>query len=117
MRRVAALAVVLAFAAAGCGHGNVRHDTVAQYIASVNKIEVKLATPLLAISKANRDFARHKGKPATIAERLRTQADRVDALGRKLAALPAPPDAKKLKPMLLELTHAESALAREVASL
>ncbi len=118
----AAFALVAAFgllAVTGCGNGATkkRHDAVTQYILSVDKIQAKLAAPLLAISKANRDFAQNKSDPATIARKLHVAAAKVDALRLRLAAIDPPPDAAKLQPLLVELAQREVSLAREAAAL
>ena len=114
------LVVALALGASACG-GNAaakkRHDAVTKYIISVDRIEAKLARPLVAISKANRDFAQSKSNPATISRKLQLAADKVDALRRRLAAIDPPPDAAKLQPLLVELAQREVSLARETAAL
>jgi hypothetical protein len=116
MRRIA-VAVALAVLAAGCGSHNTTRQDVSQYILSVNKIEVKLSRPLVAISKANRDFAQRKSKPAAIAGRLDQAALKVDRLTLQLAKLDPPPEAARLQPLLVELGRHEAALAREVAGM
>jgi hypothetical protein len=113
----AALAVLVAFLAAGCGHGSGQREAVAVYIARVNSVEVALTSPLQAITTANRDFARHQGAPAAISRDLRQAAMEVDALARRLAALNPPSDAVHLQPLLVEFARGEAALGREVASL
>ena len=116
MRRIA-VAVALAVLAAGCGsHSTTRRD-VSQYIQSVNNIEVKLSRPLVAISKANRDFAQRKSNLSAIADRLHHAALNVDRLTLQLAKLDPPPEAARLQPLLVELGRREAALAREVAGM
>jgi hypothetical protein len=113
--RLVAVAALVALAAAGCG-GNARRDAVSTYLDEVNVIQTKFAAPLLIVSRANRDFATHANS-ATVSPRLLGAANRIDALRRQLAALDAPPEAARLKSMLVELAVREAALAREVARL
>jgi len=115
-----ALAAVIALTATACGGKSAatkRHDAVTKYIESVNEIQVRLSRPLVAITKANRDFARHKSDPATIARRLREAAAKIDSLRLRIAAIDSPPDTARLKSLLVELARHEASLARELAAL
>ena len=112
--RLAAAAVALALVATGCG-GSSRRHAVAQYVDSVNVIQGELAAPLLEVSKANRDFAKPHSNPAAIERRLRKSATAIDRDARRLAALEAPVEARRLRSLLLQLAQREAALAREVA--
>jgi hypothetical protein len=114
--RLTAVALVLSFLAAGCG-GPSRRTVVAQYIDSVNAVEAKLAVPLLTVSRANRDFARGKATTASVVAKLDGSERTIHALARRLAALETPPEAKRLRAMLLGLVAHEVALIREVKEL
>ncbi len=115
--RLSALAVVLCVLATGCGDGSKRRDAVSDYITQVNVIEAQLSPPLRAITKANRDFARQRGDEADVLTRLRRADRSVRALHRRLVALPAPREARRLRGLLLELGTREQSLVREVEML
>lgn len=115
-RAAVALPILLALLATGCG-GQSRRHVVSQYIKRVNVIEVKLAQPLLEISRANRDFTKQHTPSADVAKRLRRSAVRVDALRAELVAISPPPEAKRMHAVLLEVAAGDASLAREVASL
>jgi hypothetical protein len=116
--RFTATAVALALLAAGCGGGGPsRRDVVSEYITKVNQIEVSLGAPSRAIATASRQLVR-KGASHTAAEaRLRGAARQIDGLRRRLAAVAAPPEARRLRSLLLDLSSREASVARELAAL
>lgn len=99
---------------AGCGGGSGERKAVARYIDSVNAIQTKLRKPLLAISKADRDFATGHAKPADVRRRLSVSTARVRRLRKQLAALTPPPPARRLQSLLVRLVDRQVALAGEV---
>jgi hypothetical protein len=98
---------------AGCG-GTSRRTVVGRYIQSVNAIEAKLAGPLLAVSKADRDFTHRHPNVASVLTRLRRGRADLHRLAGRLAALPAPPEALKLQSLLDQLLGREQELIGEV---
>ena len=110
----AAAVVAIAFLVAGCG-GSQRKD-VASYIISVNAIEARLTAPLSVIATAGRSLgAQHLPRPAV--RRLARYEREISVVKRDLAAVDAPPDARRLRALLLELVAKEAALAHEVVQL
>jgi hypothetical protein len=100
--------------AAGCGGGNhATRDAIAAYVTKINAVEVQLARPLVDVSKANRDFARGKGNPAKIQARLARSEQIFARLRRRIAAVTPPPEAKRMRLLLLELVDRQADLAHE----
>src|SRR5262249_40371540 len=114
--RLTSAALALSLLAAACGGSN-RREALNRYITEVNRIEDKLARPLLEVSKANRDFARRHGSVASVLARLRRSDRTIRRLDRRLAAIPAPREARHLRALLLELDARERGLVREVEQL
>jgi hypothetical protein len=116
--RVFLIAVALATSilATGCG-GSGRGNDLSRYITQVNVIEQSLARPLLAISKANRDFARGREGKTSVVTRLRRSERTLHKLDLRLASVPAPPEARHLRALLVELGMREESLAGEVVAL
>jgi hypothetical protein len=111
----AAAVVAIAFLAAGCGGGSQRKD-VARYITSVNAIEARLTAPLSVIATAGRSLgAQHLPRPAV--RRLARYEREISVVKRDLEGVDAPPDARRLRALLLELVAKEAALAHEVVQL
>jgi hypothetical protein len=98
--------------AAGCG-SHARRNAISAYITKINAVEVQLARPLVDVSKANRDFARGKGNPAKIRARLARSEQIFARLRRRIAAVTPPPEAKKMRLLLLELVDRQADLAHE----
>jgi hypothetical protein len=112
--RISAVAIAVSLlAAAGCG-GTSRRTVVAHYIDGVNAIEAKLARPLLTISEADRDFAHPHPDVSSVLLRLRRSKARIHVLAGRLAALPPPPEARRLRRLLVELLDREQSLVGEV---
>lgn len=109
--RLGLLCVVVVLAA-GCG-GHAKRDAISAYITKVNAVEVQLARPLADVSKANRDFARRKGNAAKIRARLVRSEQTFARLRRRIAAVTPPPEATKLRSLLLELVDRQADLAHE----
>jgi hypothetical protein len=132
MRASAALAPVLvaslaAVLAAGCGSSqpSQRH-AVASYITQAGKIEAELATPLGAVTQAGTEFAQAQGGHAKLlGGLLGTSAEptllgawnQIESLRNRLASLPAPAPAARLRSLLLELVDTQARVARELARL
>jgi hypothetical protein len=112
--RLTAAVIAASLLGAGCGGGSSRRHAVANYIDGVNAIELKLARPLLEVSRANRAFARPHANAQSVLGRLRTADRRIGVLSRRLAALPAPAEAQRLRRLLLELLGRERSMIGEV---
>jgi len=120
VRTGAAVAVLLALVvlAGGCGGGGEsRRQVVGGYIDQVNLVEARLRAPARSISQASRALATKRGAPAAMAAELRTAATKIDRQRARLAAVDAPPEAGRLRALLLELAGGQASLAREVAAL
>ena len=115
---VAVLALVLA--AAGCGGGSgqsARRNAVANYIVRIDTVEQQLRVPLTKVEQAYRDFGKKKEPPKTTAARLASAEATLHTLKTRVALIPAPPDAKKLRVLMVRLTGAEVELAHELSTL
>jgi len=114
----AVLTVILSFSVSGCGGGgDSRRTAVDAYIRQVNGVEEKLQAPVLAATKASRGLTGKNANLAAAAPKLRAAATRIERLRVRLARIKTPPEAKRLRALLLEQTDAEAALAREVGLL
>jgi hypothetical protein len=121
---MAGVALVAALAAGGCGsqtHAPARRE--AAYITQVNRIESQLAAPLQAVTRtsaavAGRPSVSHRQVIArTEAASLAASLARIEALRRRLAALPAPAAAHHLRGLLLEFVDQQASLTRQTAQL
>jgi hypothetical protein len=120
-----ALAVLAAgLLIAGCGQAKGARSTLARYIENVDGVESALRTPLQAVTRTGKQFAdeqsranaRPDARVETTRERaLLADAERIQTLGRKLAAITPPPEAAHLRALLLALTDRQTALTRETA--
>src|SRR4051794_7220437 len=111
---LSAIALAVVFASTACGSSS-RRDAVNDYITQVNVIEDQLTQPLLEISRTNRDFARGRNTKAVLM-RLERSARTLRKLDRRLAAVPAPREARRLRALLVDLGAREQALVGEVES-
>lgn len=125
-RRTAALGVVAAAAVAAAAtvtainhtsKGSEQRRSVSAYIDSVNAIQNQMHRPLARVMLAYRDFtASHPTRANHVAE-LAAAARTLARLDRRLAALPAPPEAKALRAGLVRLVGQQAAVTREVQRL
>jgi hypothetical protein len=124
-RRTVALGIAAALAVAaaltvtltGRSSASPRHKAVATYIQAVDQAQLQMHTQLTKTVKAYADFQRGKVPAKTLAPELATSEVTLRRLGRTLAAIPAPPEAKRLRVLLGRLTLAEVAIAHEVTQL
>lgn len=112
----------------GCGgqQSQDQRPAVARYIKQAGQIEAQLATPLTAVTQAGAEFASDQrghttsGRPVLGNSEeyslLRAWAQ-IESLRRRLAAVPAPAPAARLRTMLLDMTDLQASSTREVARL
>ena len=113
-KRAAAVAVVV-LALAGCGNSHRQRHEVADYVNSVNAIEVAMKAPLLDLAKTNGQFSTKK-----IGRTQKRAAHSLVVLKRlqhRLTRLQPPPEARVLHRRLLALVAAEVGVAEEVQRL
>lgn len=115
---VAVLALLLVVA--GCGGSSsqaVRRKAVTQYIQRVDVVEQQLRYPLLKIERTYRDFGAHPATLERSAPRFAAAEATLYTLKTRLALIPAPPDARKLRRLLVGLIGAQVELAQELTTL
>ena len=113
---LAALTVVVL--AAGCGGGQQKsREDVAKYIVHLNTIQVGLKAPSATIVSASRRLAEPDADRASLEAQFRKAARQIDTARERLAAVPAPVEARKLRSLLLELARRQAALSNELADL
>jgi hypothetical protein len=109
----------------GCG-GQTRSDPrsqVVDYLTQVNRTERELGRPLSDVSHVAARLAApaHHGSgvrdSAADVSLLRGDLGQIRALGRRLAAIPAPPRAVRLRTMLVILVVRQTSLTRQTAEL
>lgn len=112
--------------AVGCGQSTGPRATLAEYIKQVDSVELALRAPLRAVSSAGNRFAIEQRAVRSSLDETRERerersliadAAKIAALGRRLAAIDAPPTAQRLRSLLLELNGAQLALTRQVAKM
>jgi hypothetical protein len=121
--RVALAVAVLAlvFVTAGCGGGGAakkaRRNAVAEYIVRVDTVEQQLRLPLSRLEKTYRDFGKKSsGQKATVKKLAGAEAT-LHTLQTRVSLIKAPPDAAKLRALMIKLTAAQVALAHELTTL
>jgi hypothetical protein len=118
---VAAAVVAAAVAATFVGHkssGESRQrKAVSDYIDTVNLIQNQMHIQLTRVSFAYRDLAAHSGRRKLAPGELGAAATALARLDRRLVATPAPPEAKKLRALLVRLVAQQASLTREVQQL
>jgi hypothetical protein len=116
----AAAAVAAAATATAINHrssGSKQRRQVTAYIDSVNAIENQMHRPLTRVMLAYRDFTRSKLTRRETVPELAAAAQTLARLDRRLAALSAPPEAKKLRAGLVRMVGEQAAVTREVRRL
>ncbi|MGZ4388222.1 MAG: hypothetical protein ACXVZL_02450 [Gaiellaceae bacterium] len=115
--RVTVVLLAAGLLAAGCGGNSGQRKAVAGYITAADALQVKLAKPLLAVTKADGAFAKGKAKPGDVQRRLSAAGVQIRRLRGQLAALTPPPPARKLHTLLLRLVDREVSLTDEVGQM
>lgn len=100
-------------------NGSPQRRDVTAYIQRVNAIQTSMHAPLARVMLAYRDFTGGSlGPPKpNIRPELTAAAATMTKLNRRLAAVPAPPEARQLRTKLLTLVAAQAAVTREVGGL
>jgi len=123
MRAVLAVAVlVLALVVSGCGGGSgasksARRKAVTQYIERVDSVEQQLRYPLLQIEKTYKSFSTSSSGLKRSVPKLAGAEATLHTLQSRIALIDAPPDATRLRALLLQLTASETRLAHELTLL
>lgn len=99
--------------------GSPQRRAVTAYIQRVNAIQTTMHAPLAQVMLAYRDFTGSGLGPAKqkIVPELAAAAATMEKLNRRLAAVAAPPEARKLRSKLLALVAAQAAVTHEVEGL
>lgn len=125
LSRLVLPALMLVLTAAGCGGqtGADPRSQVAAYLTQVNRTEQALGRPLSDVSHVAARLAApaHHGSgvrdSVPAASLLRGDLGQIRALGLRLAAIPAPPRAARLRTMLVTLVVRQASLTRQTAEL
>jgi hypothetical protein len=131
--------VLLTLMLGGCGNThNTPRAAVAAYLTEVNAVEKQLAPPLVSVTRTIVDFARQSRAsgaphvkhgagagalgqfrvvPAGQSDALLSADAQIKGLRGRLAALPAPGPARRLRTLLLELVDRQATLTHQMAKL
>jgi hypothetical protein len=112
---VAAATVAAAIAVTFVGRSgeSAQHRQVVAYIGNVNAAQGSLSYQMLRVTSAFRLFSSGNGGPATI-QRLGQAERTLRRVHARVAGVPAPAPATKLRTLLLRLVHDEVAIADEL---
>lgn len=125
MWRATFAAVMLALVLAGCGQQSSRRAGVATYLKKVDRIEAGLRQPLGSVTSAGQAFTQEQRAGGTLTglvtasqeQQLLRALSEVKVLRARLAAVPVPAAATRLRTMLLQIVDVEAQLTRELAQL
>jgi hypothetical protein len=99
------------------GHkSNSQRDAVAAYITSVDGVQQQMRLQLTRLGSAYSGFSARGTSSATMAK-VAAAEQTLRTLEARIAALPAPADATRLRALLLQLVRKEVAVARELVGL
>jgi hypothetical protein len=110
---VAAAVVVTVTNHGGSGASKQRKE-VSAYVNQVNAVQKRMGAPLTRVLSAYRDFTSSSRPTENSGPELARAATALTTLDRRLARLEAPPEAKKLRSLLLSLVSKQAALTKEV---
>ena len=114
------LGLSLAGALAGCGaHSSSQRTQVASYVSEANRIETALSRPLATVTRVSVKVSSRRsglaGAGLAASEQQLTQAlDQIEAQQGRLAALPAPAPAARLRTLLLDVGTEEAHLTTQL---
>jgi hypothetical protein len=114
---VAAVAAAVTVSVAGRGDAHPKREAVGQYIKDVDRVQQQMRVRLTKTFQAYRQFAGGHNVDPKLRGRLGGSEETLRKLRRRLASLPAPVSALRLRRRLLALVDAEIAVAREVAGI
>lgn len=112
--RVAAAAIVILILG-GCGQDHAKRRTLAEYVATVNRVELQLRKPLVELQNTNAKFSTKT--PAKTHARAVRARQTITRLQHVLEQVRPPKEGERLHARLLALVGAELDLAREVETL
>jgi hypothetical protein len=112
--------LALLLVAAGCGgHSSnaLQRKAVTAYIERVDTVEQQLRYPLLKIERTYRAFSSHPGTLKKYAPQFATAEATLHTLQTRLQLIDPPPDAQRLRTLLVGLVGAQEGLAHELTLL
>jgi hypothetical protein len=112
-----AVAAALIVTLAGRSPASPKHKAVAAYIKDVDQIQQQMQAQLTKTVKAYREFSTGGTPPKTLTPQLLQAEQTLKRLQRRIAALPAPEPASRLRKLLVQLTGTEVSIAHEVGQL
>jgi hypothetical protein len=98
------------------GNKSTAGSPVSQYIKSVDSVEKQMHQQLTQMLNAYRNFSTQNNNPKALAK-LAKPEQTLRTLGQRLSALPAPPEALKLRRLLEQFISDEDAIAVEIQEL
>jgi hypothetical protein len=117
VRRASVLVALLALTTAcGGSGGNSTRDHVSAYITRVDAIQLAQRHSIVLVQQAVVDFS-HGKKPPVVIKHLTSAQATLKNLRAHIAAVAAPPQAQKLRRLVLELFVREAALTTELRDL
>ena len=111
------IAVLLGFHSHPKAKGETRRQAVGAYIVRVGRIQVAMAAKVRAVDRSYKLFAK---QPQTMGKRVpqyRHAEQTLTDLRERLKLVPPPPDARKLRRLLLELADENIVMAHSVTAL
>jgi hypothetical protein len=119
--------IVLGLAAAGAvtaaiivtlpHHESPTRRAVSRYITSIDSIEQQMAYSLGRASAAYRSFTSSHASSTATARKLAQAQHTLDLLATRIAALPAPPQALRLRSLVLRVVREEASATHEIHTL
>jgi len=98
------------------GHRTSARDRVSAYVKQVDGVEQQMSFQVSNVMAAYRAYTKGSQSSATVAQ-LKESERTLRELGVRVAALPAPPQAARLRTLLVSLLSAERDVAHEVTGL
>jgi hypothetical protein len=98
-------------------HGSPKRNAVTSYINAVDGVQQQMRLPLTHVLAAYHDFTRSAASSRKSARELATATRTLARLRVRIARIQAPPEAKRLRGLMLQLVHQEAAVTTEVQQL
>jgi hypothetical protein len=99
------------------GHGSPKRNAVASYINTVDGVQQQMRLPLTRVLAAYHDFTRSSASTRKSAQELAAATRTLARLRVRIASVEAPPEAKRLHRLMLQLVHQEAVVTTEVQQL